>query len=329
MQSIKKIGFSLAVLISGPVAVAQDAAVVETVNNPKLEIRQYRFSHHAKGDYDRLVLEFERRDDNTALPTATVEAGEGESTITLGGIDLTGAIPESQINEAFVKKSHYLGAISVGMDAPAGGLSLRAAHKPGANAVSAEWLSNPTRLVIDARGGATQVAHATAKPAPERETLSIERSAKYPGLSEVLCFPATAKVGLTVIFKPQTAQAEELQNIRVNTDGVNPVEGTPGSDAIVCYPKRTQIQAALSFENHSGYFMTVKPEVSAAPPPLPANPIPAPPFAGLPKTAAAPTPAPAPATTAVEGHEDDLDPGPLTMPTLPLLKGARLPATSH
>ncbi|MBY0370439.1 hypothetical protein K2X33_07115, partial [bacterium] len=307
-----KLGLSLAMALVSSQAFSQNAGW-EDPNTPKLEIRQYRFGHHGKGNFDRLVLEFDRKDEGAAQPKITVQNADGETNITLDNAYLMGAIPESLINDSYAKRSHFLGPITVGMDAPSTGFSLRVGQK-GHSQVEAQWLTNPSRLVIDARGAGTHVAANTkahAEPVA-RETLSIGRSAKYPGLADLMCFPATAKVGLTVIFKPQTAQAEEVQNFRINTDGINPQEGTPAADAIVCYPKRTQIQAALSFETHTGYFTTgSQPETAshsaeAAPvhTPAPATASNIPPLP-LPKTASAPvTPLPV-----GNGHEDDLDPG--------------------
>jgi len=337
MRSIKLLTpcLSLAMALICSAAVAQEGGAEDT--SAKLEIRQYRFSHHANGKYDRLVLEFDRRDENTTAPKISTTAEKGETLITVDGAVLTGAIPESLINDIYAKRSHFLGPIAVGMDAPSTGFSLRAAHKGNAKAVTAQWLTNPSRLVIDAKGGgAVHVASAHVAPAhvehpapAARETLSIGRSAKYPALNDLSCFPATAKVGLTVIFRPQVAQAEELQNIRINTDGTNPVDAAPPSDAIVCYPKASQIQAALSFENHTGYFVTTGQPETVSTPPAPVAPV-APAAPALTKMALPPltkaATASAPKPVELEGHEDDLDPGPLTLPTLPTLPGGRTPA---
>lgn len=313
MRTNKRFVFLSAALLSLALPAygnAPEAGGVEE-GGPRLEIRQYRFSRHNSG-FDRLVLEFERKDANTSIQPKVSAQKSGtprEWSVQVDNALLLGAIPESLINDSYTKKSRYLGAISVNMDAPGTGFAVRAAMKGAGTRVQAMWLENPSRLVIDAYGG-SNVAH--------RETSST-KSQSRPGLADLLCFPAVSKVGLTVIFQTQTRADEELQNIRVNTDGVNPV-GEPGRDAIVCYPKTSRVVAALSFET--------KPKDSLISHEMPTmtepSPIPEPAF-----TAPAPTPAPMAAAQPPVANDMDLDPGPLSMPAglgqLPGM-GSRAPA---
>lgn len=293
---------------------APEAGGVEE-GGPRLEIRQYRFSRH-NGGFDRLVLEFERKDANTSIQPKVAAQKSGtprEWSVQVDNALLLGAIPESLINDSYMKKSRYLGAISVNMDAPGTGFSVRAAMKGEGTRIQAMWLENPSRLVIDAYGG-SNVAH--------RETSSMKTHSR-PGLADLLCFPAVSKVGLTVIFQTQTRADEELQNIRVNTDGVNPTDGAPAPDAIVCYPKTSRVVAALSFE--------AKPKNSLISHDMPSmsepSPIPEPAF-----IAPAPTPAPTAAAQPATVSDMDLDPGPLAMPPglgqLPGM-GSRAPAAAE
>ncbi len=292
MRSTKRFVFLTAALLSlTPVA---QANAPETAGGeeggPRLEIRQYRFSRH-NGGFDRLVLEFERKDANTSVQPKVTTHKSGtprEWSVQVENALLLGAIPESLINDSYVKKSRYLGAISVNMEAPGTGFSVRTGMKGAGTRVQAMWLEHPSRLVIDAYGGPS-VAH--------RETSSVK--SHRPGLADLVCFPAVAKVGLTVVFQAQKQAEEELQNIRVNTDGVNPTDGAPSADAIVCYPKTSQVVAALSFETKPKDSL-IHHELS---PTTHASPIPEPAFT-----------APAPTAAAPVGNDLDLDPGPLAMP---------------
>lgn len=207
---------------------------------PQLEIRNYRFSQFTPTT-DRLVLEFERKDATGKKLSVKTNKNNGEWNVDTDNVMLLGAIPENLITESYRKPARYLGLISVNMESATTGFSIKVSTKHGAH-VKAQWLANPTRLVIDAISGRA-VAH--------RETLSFERMApKRPGLDELMCFPATAKVNLTVTFQPRANRQEELQNIRINTDGTTLApEAQPPADAIVCYPRRMQIGATLSYED--------------------------------------------------------------------------------
>ncbi len=211
----------------------------------QLEIRQYRFSRHG-GDHDRLVLEFDRKDSaGHHTPNVKVEKSEGESSLVkLHGAVLLGAIPESLINDSFSKKSRFLGPVSLTMDAPESGLSVRVEHKRSGAQVKALWLQNPSRLVIDA------YSHGGAGHSPDRQASSVQHSSpRRPGLDKLMCFPATSKVSLTVSFQAPAPSSEDIQNIRVNTDGTTLTAApTPPADAIVCYPRKSFVTASLSFE---------------------------------------------------------------------------------
>ncbi len=264
---------------------------------PRLEIRQYRFSRHA-GGYDRLVLEFERKDsDSSSRPSVGAQKSSTprEWSVQVDNAVLLGAIPESLINDSYTKKSRYLGPISVNMDNPSTGFSVRATIKSAGTRIQAMWLENPARLVIDAYGAGKSLAH--------RETSSV-KSHQRPGLADLLCFPAVSKVGLTVIFQTQSHSEEELQNIRVNTDGTTPLEGTPSNDAIVCYAKSSRVVAALSFESKPKESLISRETPTYTEPAT----IPEPSF-----TAPAPATTPMASAPAVS-NDMELDPGPLAMP---------------
>jgi hypothetical protein len=251
----------------------------------QLEIRQYRFSRY-NSTTDRLVLEFERKDHSADAPQAKVESGHGgEWTIDTGNVVLLGAIPESLITDSYKKTSRFLGDISVNMESPTEGFSIKVATKKNSH-VSAQWLQNPTRLVID-----TQASR--EKHAPPRQAASFELKAPHrPGIDDLACFPANSKVSLTVTFQPNANRQEEIQNIRVNTAGTTLApEEEPPPDAIVCYPRLKQVAATLSFEDHiRNHFLSQESQTSKIFTPAENAP-------------------PVTKTTKTFGNEADLDPG--------------------
>jgi hypothetical protein len=219
----------------------------------QLEINQYRFSRHA-GSYDRLVLEFNRKDATSNQPQVRVEQTGGAWNISVDNASLLGAIPESLINDSFKKKSRYLSEVTVNADS-ARSFVVAAKLKPGSgNHIEAFWLNAPARLVIDSYGEQKHAVekreaasvHVEPKPEPKVE---IERQAKFPGFAHLSCFPATSRVGLTVVFQPDATEGDQMQNYRINTDGIGG-STQPAADAIHCYPKKSQIKAELSYEAH-------------------------------------------------------------------------------
>lgn len=236
----------------------------------QLEIRQYRFSRHG-GDHDRLVLEFERKDSaGHSSPNVKVEKSDSESSLVkLHGAVLLGAIPESLINDSFSKKSRFLGPVSLTMDSPESGFSVRVEHKRAGGQVKALWLQNPSRLVID--------AYSNGGHSADRQASSLQHnSPKRPGLDKLMCFPATSKVSLTVSFQAPAPSTDDIQNIRVNTDGTTLTPApTPPADAIVCYPRKSFVTASLSFEeskNNAVFTQTPATEKMFTPPAPPAPP---------------------------------------------------------
>lgn len=216
----------------GPLGASAD------VTTPALEIKEYRFQRHPRHGYDRLVLEFYRRDSNSsAEPTVQVSRESATtSTITIQNAVLVGAIPESLINDSFVGKSKYLGPISVNMETTGDSFSLRGELKTSSATLKAFWLANPSRLVIDGIS--------------KNRDIAISREGRHSSpKNDYICFPANAAVGLSVVFQPRDHYREEIQNVRVNLEGnaVTP-QATLPEDAILCYPKRAEVNAKLNFE---------------------------------------------------------------------------------
>lgn len=216
--------------------------------SPRLEIRNYRFQAHRGQGFERLVLEFSRKDQNPKVqPLVKVTPAGAEMDIAIDRAVLMGAIPESLINDSYQAKSRYLGALSVNADNPAAGFSLRTALKNPKAKLKAFWLANPPRLVIDVRVGKEIASTDEGGSA----TLKVTRKKPQPPAFErFICFPAAAKVGMNVVFQmAQTKKEEELKNVHVNLQGTSvQEEAAPPPDAIVCYPREAQVVAQLGFE---------------------------------------------------------------------------------
>src|SRR3954451_16725037 len=98
-------------LLAAPWAHAENAQDA----TPRLEIREYRFQPHRNLGYERLVLEFTRKDSNSRVqPKVRMKGSE----IVVDRAILMGAIPESLINDSYSGKSKYLGPLSVNTDNP-------------------------------------------------------------------------------------------------------------------------------------------------------------------------------------------------------------------
>jgi hypothetical protein len=157
---------------------------------------------------------------------------------------LMGAIPEALINDAYMKKSHYLGALSVNSDNPASGFALRTSLKNPRAKIRAFWLANRPRLVIDARFEKAAVKSS-------KEQLAIHREHEgVPPFDRFVCFPASSSVGMNVIFQPNDKKDAELKNVHINLQGVTNDDGSAATapDAIVCYPRSAQVIASLTFD---------------------------------------------------------------------------------
>jgi hypothetical protein len=223
------------------------------VNAPRLEIRKYRFFHDVKLQRERLVLEFDRRDFyHESKPRVSFEAlSSQEILIKVDNAMLMGAVPESLINDSYAHQSRYMGPISMDDRTMNSGIAMKVRLKDFDLGYKAEWLSSPSRLVVDVFTKTGPSAKSLAAGSHNRAPKSwdIRRKNQVPGVNDFLCFPGKARVALSVVFQPSSQREEELQKFRVNTDasalGLNsPVD----RESIVCYPRTAQVKAQLSFQ---------------------------------------------------------------------------------
>lgn len=204
----------------------------------KYELKRFRFQGHGK--YERLVLEFARKEKGKH-PTLSVTTTGEEGQLEVRNVTLVGAIPESAINDGFSGKSHYLGNISINTDASVHGFMLKAALKPEGGRIEGLWLQDPPRLVVD--------AYAKGAPAAKRSQVASLDKAKGPN-GGYFCFPANAQVGLSVIFQPK-ARRQTSDQVRIDLEANPPGQAPDGSaDAIVCYPSGSQVVPSIAF--HEG-----------------------------------------------------------------------------
>ncbi len=205
----------------------------------QIEMRKHRFSRHDSQGFERLVLEF-KNNSGADLPSVRVgtDGTAGEVTIQVGDAALRGSIPESEVNDRFVPRSHLLGPISVSNDSPRGGFTIRTFLKEPQARVDAFWIDSPLRLVLDAYGTGGSRNNASVR-SPKRRG-SRRGSGRYAG--DVICFPTTASVGMQVTFQ---ATGKRIDSIAL------PVEGARNGDegSVVCYPKNTQLSASISFDH--------------------------------------------------------------------------------
>ena len=76
-------------------------------------MKSSRWRKHPKKNYERLVLEFARKDTGGATspaPTVVPAASGKEATVVVHGVSLTGNIDEGRISDAYGSKSAFMGA---------------------------------------------------------------------------------------------------------------------------------------------------------------------------------------------------------------------------
>jgi len=231
--------------------------------NDGIKITKHRFQK--RGKTDRLVMEFESGP--ASAPTVKVRTDGTTATVEVSGATLSGAVPEAEVNEPVSKKGRFLKEIAFDADRPDDGFSLRATLNATASKVDAFWLADPPRLVVDVhgRGSSSTAAEGESK-------LKLSRRAK----DEFSCFPANTAVGLSVVFQPR-AKGGPSPDVRIDLEAGSSPESL--TDAVVCYPKSSQVEAVIAF--HEG----VEALSAAAPRPTAASIAAAPPTTAPPKTA--------------------------------------------
>ena len=114
------------------------------ISNPQIRINQFRFARRKGHASERLVIEFVIKDKKARAPKPEIKLSPHPSgkeiTVYVSGVVLSGAIPESSINDSFVSQSQFLGPISISTDDPVAPFALRLFFKAANPAQrSLEW----------------------------------------------------------------------------------------------------------------------------------------------------------------------------------------------
>ncbi len=146
---------------------APAAAVTKQIAGYQVEMKSYRWRKHPRKNYERLVLEFARKDKGGGpIPTPNVvpSASGKEATIVVGGVSLMGDSAENKVSDTYGSKSAFLSPLSILVDAN-NGFSVKLSFKKSDVVAEAMWLEAPARLVIDvfASAGDRNAIRATAQ----------------------------------------------------------------------------------------------------------------------------------------------------------------------
>lgn len=247
-------GFTSVQAQNPPPTPAAAPAAAESSETPRLEIRDYRFSSHKKERYERLVIEFTPKDPTAKLEPSvrvTPGVGSGEANVFVDQAMMTGAIPESLINDSFTKKSRYMSNIAVNMDSPGAGFSIRVTLKDGSASLNPFWLQNPPRLVIDAIGPNSgkdrSVASTSSGKGKKKKHMKVAKAQN--AMNGYYCFPAASQTALSIVFQNKKNDKTHAKVALQGQYGAAAPEGeTPAPDAIYCYPQDAQITASIALE---------------------------------------------------------------------------------
>jgi hypothetical protein len=247
----------------------------------ELQIKKFRFNRHVKLGFERLVIEFETKTPMKTNPIIRLvpNASGKETTVHINQASLVGAIPESAINDSYVKKSQYFGPVSINSDASAG-FEIRTFIKQSHSVVDAFWLDKPSRLIIDvfpkssdrAQGPNIVLKRTTASLSrkaepqnsnPEEKSIETEKKSveikeskptesatpewtkmEKPSYESILCFPAHTQVKANIAFDKGLTGTDAVANV----DATYGAASKNNQDIIVCYPKGAQVTPKLKFQ---------------------------------------------------------------------------------
>ena len=202
------------------------------------------------------------------------------------GATLSGAIPESAINDSYTTKSRFLGGVSMSTE---GGFSIRVGTKSDSATVKAFWLAKGSRLVIDAHGeGKATAKNDDAAPTEDRtvaskdnkdvgvaaNTATATKRKAYPAAGQRLkmaprgpaesfyCFPLNSQVGLSVVFQSKKrVKPEDGTTTRIDLESSQ--DTANDSDSIACYPSSAQVIATIIYHDGAAATDTTPPAVTA------------------------------------------------------------------
>lgn len=252
--------FKIFLIITVAFCGAMTTEEVHASEKAELEISGFRFGEHSISQFERLVLEFKNRSSSKMPPSVKLvpHPSGKETTIYLENGNLVGAIPEAAINDSYAKESKYLGPLSINMDNPALGASLRVFHKGQDLKLDAFWLQKPDRLVVDAypehsprsKGRGVQLGGGASRSVASTKKSNKVKRAPLIGNNPVICFPANSRLQAKVTFEPKEPLIFER-----SVDVEHTYSEIQKIGSVVCYPRDAQVVAAIGFQssaNESG-----------------------------------------------------------------------------
>lgn len=249
------------------VCLTSTAIFAASAGETELQIQKFRFNRHVKLGFERLVIEFASKSAGKSNPVIRLvpDSAGKETTVHVSQATLVGAIPESAINDSYVKKSQYFGPVSISSDS-SNGFEIRTFIKQSHSIVDAFWLEKPSRLIVDvfpktsdrAQGPNMVVKRSTAsignmgeRKRSGNENKSEEKDSTAPAWTQmdrptdesVLCFPANTQVRANIGFEKGVGPTSAANNV----DSTYSAASSNTQDLIVCYPKGAQVTPHLKF----------------------------------------------------------------------------------
>jgi hypothetical protein len=208
----------------------------------KYEIKKFRFGGNRRKGYERLVVEFNRKESGPSKPTLKVVPNTSgkEATLYVDQAVLVGAIPEALINDSYVTKSKYLGPVSINTDGSGSGFSIRAFLKDAVT-MEAFLLEHPSRLVLDVIPMNPDVIQPISH--------AVLPTKNNP--SRIVCYPASQQVIATVDFHPKTGEPKtiEMDSAKLDKLEAQLISSTGKKvETAICFPANSQLAPNISYQ---------------------------------------------------------------------------------
>lgn len=229
-----------------PLGILLSSLALQAAQPSQVQIKKFRFHHHNALNFERLVIEFANRGNGGNAHVRLAPSGNGKETmIGIDRVNLVGAIPESAINDAYTKESHFFGPVSINNDNPNAGFTIRTFVKNPHTMVDAFWLESPSRLIVDvypknsprAQGPEVLAAFSHSRGLASHGGHGVKTAGRK---GNVVCFFSGAQVVANLGFE----KANHSRGLAMVVDDSN-ANLTDGG--VVCYPMSAQAQPKVTF----------------------------------------------------------------------------------
>lgn len=217
----------------------------------KVEIKSFRFRKYPSQNFERLILEFNSQNFmETPVIRVTPSPSGNESLVAVDAVQMVGAIPESQINDSYTAKSKFLGPVSINTDGPEVGFNIRTFLKAPVM-LDAFWAKNPNRLVLDAFPASSARSKSRfGEKNSERAERKMHRRLASLGTgasteSDIVCYPLSAAVAASVIFKPNVPALDRSQKTPTASRKEN-------KDPVICFLASKAVVPSVAFLSKEG-----------------------------------------------------------------------------